>query len=95
MGEQSAKVIIGLVIAAVVYFVKSYFDGIKSDIKSVSKEVSELRGSFDPLRKDIKDNTVALATAEANLSALWRFVDAPKRKSDASTSNKNGDGNPY
>lgn len=81
-------------VALIVYFIKSYFDGIKSDLKTTGKDVSELRGSFEPLRRDIKENTVALAAIKAELTAVWRYIDAPKRSSDASDANKNGPGYP-
>ena len=77
------KILIALVVAVVVYFIKSFFNSLRSDVKGLSEQVSKLEGSFEPLRKDIKENTIQLASAQAELKAVWRYIDAKPRSSDA------------
>lgn len=89
-GVHLATILGGVAVALISYFIKSFFDSLRSDIRTLAQAVHELRGSFRPLREDIKENTVQLARAQTELKAIWRYIDAPKRSSDASVVNQNG-----
>jgi len=85
--SEYAEWLIGLGTLLVAYFIKGYFDSMKL-------EIARLSGNFEPLRKDLKENTVALASVQAELKAVWRYIDAPRRASDAKPTPKNGGSHP-
>lgn len=57
---------------------------IRSLLNNIYKELLELKGSFEPIRKDLKENTVEMIQLKSELKAIWRYIDAPKRNTDRS-----------
>lgn len=75
-----------LVIGAFAFLAKGLVSRIEKDLAKLGKEVAKLDGKLDALQRDIRENTVQSAKLGSEVSAVWRFIDAPKRASD----NNNG-----
>lgn len=64
--------------------------GLRSDLQAtiqridpVSKDLSEVQGSIKTLNQTIMNYAERMATVSGKLDAVFRFIDAPKRSSDA------------
>ena len=83
MEKEIVSIAVTVVVALFTYLVRSYFATIKTDLKELSGTISRLDGKLESLRETIKDNTIELAKNQSELKAIWRYIDAPKRNSDA------------
>jgi uncharacterized coiled-coil DUF342 family protein len=70
------------ILAVIGFLIRSYFNQIKKDIVDLSNSIAKLEGKFSPLHDDLKGNTIELTKLQSELKALWRFVEAPKRRSE-------------
>lgn len=55
---------------------------IRSLLNNIQKDISNLAGSYEPLRKDLKENTEELVKLRTEIKAVWRYIDAQPRQTD-------------
>lgn len=80
MEKQLLMVIIGLVGTSLfglfTFLVKSYFS-------KINESIAKLEGGLDPLRTDLKENTIELIKIQSDLKLVWKYIEnSPIKKID-------------
>lgn len=90
MSEQVLTIIAGSVLSILGFLIRSVLKSIDKDIKTLASEVHHLRGSFEPIQRDLKDCTIEMVKVRSELNAVWRYIDAKPRASDKPLNSHHG-----